>query len=174
MTERKPSGVRWQSWTEHLIAEGQRAGAFDELDGTGRPIDDIGVVHDEMWWVKAKLRDEEINELPPTLAIRAERDAAVDQARAAATEMDVRTILDDINRRIRYVNSYATDGPPSSVMTIDVEEFVSRWSGTRPQCPVPAPEPDEMTDAAVVVPDRRRRWWQRFRRREVADASLSE
>ena len=82
MNEHKPPGLSWESWAERQIEEGRRAGLFDGLDGEGKPIDGLDGPHDEEWWVKAKLRREEIDYLPPTIAIRGQRDAAV----AAALE----------------------------------------------------------------------------------------
>ena len=72
MTERKPTGVSWESWTERQIEQGRRAGLFEGLDGAGRPIEGLDGPHDEEWWVKAKLRREEIAYLPPTIAVRAD------------------------------------------------------------------------------------------------------
>ena len=161
MTERKPIDASWESWIERQIVDGQRHGAFDGLDGHGRPIDDIGVVRDEMWWVKSKLRDEEINYLPPTIAIRAERDAAVDAAMAAPTEEQARAVLEQLNQQIRYVNSHATAGPPSSVMTVDVETMIERWQAGRV-----SPEVARVDEPAPETPPApRRRWWHRVRRR---------
>ncbi len=135
MTERKPTGLSWQSWIERQIHEAQQGGAFDDLDGHGRPIDGLGTVHDEMWWVKAKLRDEDINYLPPTIAIRAEREDAIITALNASTEAEVRAVLDQVNERIRYVNSHATAGPPSSIGTFDPELIVGRWVAIPPPRP---------------------------------------
>ena len=64
MTDRKPPGLSWESWTEKQIEEGRRAGLFDGLDGQGKPIPGLDGARDEDWWVKAKLRREEIDYLP--------------------------------------------------------------------------------------------------------------
>ena len=133
MTERKPTGLRWQSWTEKQIEEGRRAGLFDGLEGAGRPIEGLDGPHDEEWWVKAKLRREHIDYLPPTIAIRRERDAAVAAALDAADEREVRRILEQINERIRYVNSHTVSGPPSTVWVVDEESFLERWRAARPE-----------------------------------------
>ncbi len=132
MTERKPDNISWESWIERQIRDGQRDGAFERLEGHGRPIDSLGTVHDDMWWVKSKLRDENVNFLPPTIAIRAERVDAINTAMAARTEDDVRRIIEEVNQRIRYVNSHATAGPPSSVVTIDPEVVVARCKIIQP------------------------------------------
>ena len=158
MTERKPSGVSWQSWVERQIDEARQGGAFDDLDGHGHPIDGISTVHDEMWWIKAKLRDEDIAYLPPTIAIRAEREAAIDAAMAASTEEEVRALLEDLNQHIRHVNSHGAAGPPSSVAPVDVDVIVERWRTNRP----PAPLPTVDAEPVLPAPPQSRRWWHRL------------
>ena len=160
MTERKPTGASWASWTERQIDEGRRAGLFDGLDGEGKPIEGLDGPHDEEWWVKAKLRREEVEYLPPTIAIRREREVAVAAALNAAAEGDVRRIIEQINDRIRYVNSHTVTGPPSTVWVVDVESVLERWRATQPA-------PSEVRDPAgaeTPPPSGRTVWRLRFRR----------
>ncbi|MGA7758868.1 MAG: DUF1992 domain-containing protein [Ilumatobacteraceae bacterium] len=161
MTERKPTGASWESWTERQIDEGRRAGLFDGLDGEGKPIEGLDGPHDEEWWVKAKLRREKVEYLPPTIAIRRERDVAVAAALDAADEEDVHRIIGEINGRIRYVNSHTVIGPPSTVWVVDVDSILERWRATRPSS-APAGEPREPADDDSGVAHRRStRWWRR-------------
>ncbi len=162
MTERKPTGLSWESWTEKQIEDGRRAGLFDGLDGQGKPIPGLDGTRDEDWWVKAKLRREEIDYLPPTIAIRGERDAAVTAALDATSEADARQILERINDRIRYVNSHTVSGPPSTVWVVDVDSMLERWRVTHP-APPSAPGEEQ---AEIDVPPRSRRlgrWLRRLR-----------
>jgi hypothetical protein len=46
---------------------------------------------------------------------------------AASKESVVRRIVDDINVRIRDINRRGAEGPPSSVMTLDVDAEITRW-----------------------------------------------
>ena len=46
---------------------------------------------------------------------------------AASKESVVRRILADINERIRDVNRRGAEGPPSTVMPLDVEAEVAKW-----------------------------------------------
>ena len=162
MSERKPTGLSWESWTEKQIEEGRRAGLFDGLEGAGKPIDGLDEPHDEEWWVKAKLRRENIDYLPPTIAIRGERDAAVAAALDAPDEREARRILEQINERIRYVNSHTVTGPPSTVWVVDEESIIERWRAARP---VVASEPDvaiaDDGTALPTEPPRRRFRWRR-------------
>ena len=127
MTERKPPGVSWESWIDRQIREGMERGDFDGLPGAGKPIADLHQPRDELWWVKEKLRREDVSWLPPTLQIRKDVEDARARMAAAASEAEVRRIAADINERIVKVNSQVTHGPPSTVMRLDVEEEVRRW-----------------------------------------------
>jgi hypothetical protein len=64
MTDRKPPGVDFGPWVEHKIREATERGAFDNLPGAGKPIPDLDKPHDELWWIKRKLRDEQLAWLP--------------------------------------------------------------------------------------------------------------
>jgi hypothetical protein len=127
MSDRKPPGVSWETWIERQIRQGMEDGEFDDLPGTGRPLPDLDRPRDELWWVRDKLRREEISWLPPTLAVRRELDETLDDVAAAATEDEVRVLVAAINRRIREVNATATAGPPSTVAPLSVEREVERW-----------------------------------------------
>jgi hypothetical protein len=127
VSERKPPGVTWESWVERQIREGMDQGAFDRLEGAGKPIAGLDEPHDEEWWVKEKLRREEVAFLPPTLAIKRELQDAKAAIAASTDEAEVRVLIGDINARIRQVNSTATSGPPSTTMTLNVEETVAHW-----------------------------------------------
>jgi hypothetical protein len=132
MTGRKPPGVGWETWVERQIREGIERGEFDDLPGKGKPIPDLDGSHDELWWVRKKLKREKVSYLPPTLAVRKERDDALERIAVATREAEVRRIVEEINVRIRYVNSHATAGPPSSVMPLDVDDVLTRWRATHP------------------------------------------
>jgi hypothetical protein len=131
MTGRKPPGVGWETWVERQIREGIERGEFDDLPGKGKPIPDVDGHHDELWWVRKKLKREKVEYLPPTLAVRKERDDALERIAAATTEDEVRRIVEEINVRIRYVNSHAVAGPPSTVMPLDLDTVLDRWRAAR-------------------------------------------
>ena len=163
MTDRKPPGLSWESWTEKQIEEGRRAGLFDGLDGHGKPIPGLDGTRDEDWWIKAKLRREEIDYLPPTIAIRGERDAAVAAALDARDEGEVRQLIEQVNDRIRYVNSHTVAGPPSTVWVVDVEPILERWRAAHPVGPEAGADLDDDEPERGPEPQRRRRF--RVRRR---------
>jgi Domain of unknown function (DUF1992) len=127
LTERKPAGVGFSSWVERQIQEAMERGEFDNLPGAGKPIPDLDEPHDELWWVKQKLRRERLSYLPPTLAVRKEAEDALAAASRARSEREVRRIVVAINAKIRETNSKAASGPPLNLMPFDVERVVGRW-----------------------------------------------
>lgn len=124
---RKPKGVSWESWVDRQIQQGRADGHFDDLPGTGKPLTGLDGPRDDDWWLKSKLRAERLSYLPPTLRVRRELEEAREAIAAARREDVVREIIADINDRIRTVNRLGAEGPPSTVMPIDVEATVAKW-----------------------------------------------
>ena len=131
MTERKPFGVSWETWIDRQIREGMERGEFDGLPGHGKPIRDVDRPHDELWWVRDKLRREGVSYLPPTLALRKDVEDAGRRSPRPTTEAEVRQIVEEINERIRSVNRLATAGPPSNLMPLDLERTLEEWRAGR-------------------------------------------
>jgi len=131
VTQRKPPGISWESWSEQAIAEAMRRGEFDNLEGSGRPIDDLDGAHDELWWVRRKLRDEDVDALPPSLALRRDREQFLNNLATIGDEATVRRLTDELNERIRKLNRYGASGPPSTLTVMDPERIVERWQEAR-------------------------------------------
>ena len=128
---RKPPGVSWESWVDQQIREGMERGDFADLPGKGKPLPIDAGGHDDDWWPKAKLRAERLSYLPPTLRVRKELEEAREAIAAASKEDVVRRIIADINDKIRDVNRRGAEGPPSTVMPLDVEATVAKWRARR-------------------------------------------
>ncbi len=124
MTARKPPGVSWQSWIDQQIEQGRARGDFDGLPGHGKPIEGLEQPRDEMWWVRDKLRRENVEYLPPSLAIRKTAAEARQRALDAPSESAARAILEEINEEIRQLNRSNVTGPPTTLMPFDVEEVL--------------------------------------------------
>jgi len=117
----------WDRLAEQRIREAQAEGKFDQLPGFGRPIPGIDDPHDELWWVKDKLRREEISHLPPALAIRLDVERTLARLAAISSESHVRQELAALNDRIRRASLGPAWGPPVDAVPLDVEEAVARW-----------------------------------------------
>ena len=131
MTDRKPPGVGFQTWVERQIREAAERGAFDNLPGAGKPIEDLDKPHDELWWIKRKLHDEQLAYLPPTIALRKEAEAALAAAARAGSEAEVRAIVAGINAKIAEGNRKAASGPPLNLAPFDPERVVACWHAAR-------------------------------------------
>jgi Domain of unknown function (DUF1992) len=127
MTERKPPWVGFETWVERQLREAAERGAFDDLPGAGKPIPDLDKPHDELWWVKQKLRRENFSYLPPTIALRKQAEEALEAASRAGSEAEVRRIVADINAKIIEGNTKAASGPPLNLAPFDVERVVRDW-----------------------------------------------
>ena len=127
MSTRKPPGEGWESFVERQIREAQERGEFDDLEGAGKPIPDLHRPRDELWWVRKKLKAENLSYIPPTLQIRKELEEARAQIERATSEQQVRRIVSDINERIRIANREALHGPASTVGRLDEEKTVREW-----------------------------------------------
>lgn len=127
MTERKPADVSWEQWTDRQIRDAEARGLFDDLPGTGKPLSDLDRPHDDLWWVKKKLKDEGVSFLPPAIAIRREVEITREAVAAAPDEDAVRRLLTNLNERIREVNRNTISGPPTTVMPLDIDDEVRKW-----------------------------------------------
>lgn len=131
MAERKPGGQSWESWVDRQIREAEERGEFDDLPGKGKPLPGLDPPHDDLWWVRRKLKDENLSYLPPSLHVRKDRDEAREEIARARSERAVRQIVKDVNQRIREANLSTLHGPPSTVMPLDEEETVRTWHERR-------------------------------------------
>ncbi|MET7679702.1 DUF1992 domain-containing protein [Streptomyces sp. NPDC005423] len=128
MTERKPPGVRFDTWVDRQIREAEERGDFSGLPGAGKPLpggDDTS--YDEFWWIRQKMAREGLSVLPPALALRKEAEDALTAALAAPSERIVRKTVEDVNVKIRAMMYRPPPGPPLGKKPYDVEEVVRQW-----------------------------------------------
>lgn len=172
MTQRKPPGVSFESWIDRQIREAAERGEFDGLPGHGKPIADVDQPYDEMWWIRRKLRRENLSYTPPSLALRKAAEDALEEAARAPSESAVRRIVGEINEKIREGNRKPLAGPPTNLVPFDVERVVRDWRDRHAGAEAELPD---AVGAAADGPDapergrrgaeRRRRRWPRWRRR---------
>ena len=134
MTERKPPGLRFESWVERQIRAAQERGEFDDLPGAGKPLPGLTGLYDEMWWVKQVAERERVSVLPPMLALRKEAEDLLDSLEGVASEASVHDLVDDYNARVVEAIRRPQDGPLSAVARrLDIDEVLAEWSRRRPR-----------------------------------------
>ncbi|MCH5643475.1 MULTISPECIES: DUF1992 domain-containing protein [unclassified Gordonia (in: high G+C Gram-positive bacteria)] len=126
-----------ESRVEKMIREATERGEFDNLPGMGKPLD-LSDADDPDWWVKRKIRDENLDSsalLPAPLQLRKEAQGFPESLRGIADEDAVRDILTDFNRRVREAHLATRAGMPSLITahTVDVDEVVAQWRTLRSQ-----------------------------------------
>lgn len=127
MSGRKPAGVSWESFVDRRIREAQERGEFDDLPGAGKPLPDLDRPHDELWWIRRKLKDEGLSYVPPVLQLRKDIEEARDRIARARTEAEVRELVTDINTVIREANRTVLQGPSTTARPLDEERTVQEW-----------------------------------------------
>jgi hypothetical protein len=133
MTERKPAGMSFESWIDKQIREATERGEFDNLPGAGKPIPGLGKRRDEMWWVRDKMRREQLTFTHPTFALRKAAEVARTEAMAATSEAAVRDIVAEINKQIVEAIKRPSLGPPLNLMPFDVERVLQEWREQKDQ-----------------------------------------
>ena len=127
MTQKKPPGKPWESFIEQQIREAMEEGAFDNLQGKGQPLPDLGIERDPDWWAKKLIEREKVSLAPPALTLRREVEQALERLPQMRNEAEVRRRLDALNERIRKLNATIAEGPPTSLAPLDVEAIVLQW-----------------------------------------------
>lgn len=119
-------------YVEVRLQQAIRNGDFDDLPGAGKPIANLGDVHDPDWWMRRKIERESLTGLgPPALTLRTE-DAAMDARLDAITsEREVRDTLEDFNGRVIEARRQLLGGPPVVTALRDVDAEVARWHERR-------------------------------------------
>ena len=133
LPNRKPSEMSWETFAERRIREAMQAGEFDNLPGAGQPIPGIDDPPDPDWWIKQKLRKEELSIVPPILEARRALERTLAELPAIKTEAEVRRRLERVNEQIREAISSPQPGPAIVVLPVDVDEVVDQWRQRPPR-----------------------------------------
>ena len=131
MTERKPPGKSWDSWIEELIHQARAEGAFDDLEGKGKPIKGLDAPYDPDWWIKKLLEREKLSVLPPALAVRAKVGKALEEIWRVRSEDEVRERVTSINVEIVRANRTVIEGPPTSLAPLEINAVLVEWRRRR-------------------------------------------
>jgi hypothetical protein len=165
MTERKPQGMRFNSWVDQQIADAERRGVFDDLPGAGKPLNikpnggDYGEA-----WVRDYARREGVSAeefLPTPLRLRREIERLTETVGEFRSEAEIREVAADLNRRIVEWRRIPV-GPPIHVRLVNADDMVARWRAVRAkaagqQPPAAPPSTPAQRDRPRRLPWRRRR-----------------
>jgi hypothetical protein len=124
---RRPAHETFENFVERQIREAREAGEFDRLQGTGRPLPGLDEPPDELWWIKQKMRREDLSFVPDSIAIRRELEALL-VVLPRLDEAEARARLHELDARIRKLNATVTSGPPTTVAPLDVEALLAKRS----------------------------------------------
>lgn len=160
MTERKPPFVTFETWVDKQIREATERGEFDDLPGTGKPLQGANEPYEELWWVKQKMREEGLAveaALPTPLQLRKEIERLPDTVRELPSERSVRAVVESLNLRIvDWMRS--PSGPRVRIRPVNADRVVRQWRAARetaePVVPSPAPVPDPNARQSRKAP-----WW---------------
>ncbi len=119
------------SGVEAAIRKAQEDGAFDDLPGHGRPLENLDEVYDPAWWAKSLVQREGVSVLPPALELKRRVEQTLATLSTLPSERQVRERLAALDAEIARTNSGVTSGPATSVPRLDVEAEVARWKATR-------------------------------------------
>jgi hypothetical protein len=164
VTERKPRDMTFRSWIDQQISEAEERGAFDNLPGPGKPLQNRG--DDENAWLIDWIRREGIpteNLLPVPLKLRKQSSRLASTVPEMRSEQEVRDAVAELNYQIVEWRKIPT-GPPIFVALVDAEAMVAKWREAQTP-PVAQPASSRPTAAPSVAVQsnapRRRRWWRR-------------
>ena len=159
MTERKPDGMSFRTWVDEQIARAQRDGAFDGLDGAGKPLPRRDREKTSYEWALEWARREEADVaamMPTGLALRKEREDLPALVARQPTEERARAVVEAHNARVDQYYRRPVEGPWIPVGMADPDVELARWRELHPVVDAP-PEPV----VELPEPARRRGWWRR-------------
>jgi len=155
--QRNPTAADRAAYVETSIQQAIRRGEFDDLPGSGKPLEGLGESHDPDWWIRRKIETEQLRGLgPPALMLRVEHTELEERLDALTREDEVREYLDDFNRRVIEARRQLLGGPPVVTPTRDAEAELRAWRERRE---VRWRAEAEGRAVAASLPRRRRRWW---------------
>lgn len=105
-------------------------GEFDDLPGSGKPLD-LPDRHDPEWWIKSLMERERVVLLPPSIQLRKDDSALDARLDEMSNEESVRREIDDFNQRVIRARYELPVGPPLITMPRDDDATVAAWADRR-------------------------------------------
>lgn len=138
MTQRKPPGTSFESWIDAQIRVAQEEGAFDNLPGAGKPLPNLDQNFDLNIWVRQLVQREQLSissMLPPSLELLRKVETELAAIEKLDDEASVRQRVAALNAEIAKVNATVTEGPPTRLAPLNIDQVVARWRRTRSATP---------------------------------------
>jgi Domain of unknown function (DUF1992) len=115
---------------EMRIRKAIERGEFDNLPGSGKPLD-LPERHDPDWWLKSLVKRAGLVMLPPSIQLRKE-DAALDEKLdQLSNEEAVRREVEQFNKQVIRARYQLPAGPPLITMPRDTDPTVAAWADRR-------------------------------------------
>ena len=131
MTQRKPKNMTFSSWIDAQLDQARIDGQFEDLEGAGKPLENLDSARDPLWWAKSFLRREGIDMVPPAMEVRRKVEKLREMMPEYRQETEIRAAIEALNDEIRRLNMYAHKGPPTTQAPLDLETELERWRGLR-------------------------------------------
>lgn len=112
---------------DRQIRRGIERGEFDNLPGSGKPLD-LPTQHDPDWWFKSLLKREGLALLPVSIVARKEDAKLDDELDKLWNPADVRRKIDTFNDLVIRARYHPAEGPPMITQPRDVESTVAAWA----------------------------------------------
>ncbi|MEW4490390.1 DUF1992 domain-containing protein [Thalassoglobus sp. JC818] len=131
MGERKSAHESWEGFIEQRIQDAQNEGEFDNLHGQGKPIPGIEKALDSDWWLKDKLKREQLSIVPPLIEARRDIEQTLNEIKSLANEDFVRTELEKLNQRVLQAIQSPSPSPPIVVLPVNIEREIALWKESK-------------------------------------------
>src|SRR4051794_12579910 len=154
MTERKPSGMSFETWVDQQIAQAQARGGFENLAGAGRPLPRRSGDQSSYDWALEWARRENGGAdgmLPPGLALREERDGLPGGVAHPPSAAAVRALGGGFHAPGAAPWRRPAERAAAVPGMADLDTLLEHWRASRRAAPEVIPP--------VAAPVRRRRWW---------------
>lgn len=115
---------------DRRIREAIDRGEFDDLSGSGQPVD-LPDRHDPDWWFKNLMKREGLVMVPSSIQLRIDDAALDEQLDRLPNESAVRQEVKQVNERVIRARYELPAGPPLITMPRDLEATVAAWKERR-------------------------------------------
>ncbi|MDF1489895.1 DnaJ family domain-containing protein [Tessaracoccus caeni] len=130
------------------IRKAMERGEFDNLPGSGKPLD-LPKDHDPNWWLNNLMKREGLVLLPPSIQLRKEDAALDEQLDELPNEEAVRREIAEFNERVIRARYQLPAGPPLITMPRETEATVAAWAERRAQRAAEAAREKAQREAAA-------------------------